>query len=82
MSSFIQTISLLGAFLILIAYWGHQRGWMNAKGKTYNVVNALGAFLLAYVALRPFQAGFFILECAWIGISLVALYKILRASKD
>jgi hypothetical protein len=81
MTSFIQTVSLLGAFLILIAYWGHQRGWMNAKGATYNILNAIGATLLAYVALNPFQAGFFVLECAWTAISLVALYKVLYPSK-
>jgi hypothetical protein len=78
MSHFIQAISLLGAFLILIAYWGHQQGWMNPKHATYNILNAIGAILLAYVALNPFQAGFLVLECIWTGISLVALWKVLR----
>jgi hypothetical protein len=78
MSSFIQTLSLLGAFLILIAYWGHQRGWMNPKSATYNVLNAIGAGFLAYVALNPFQAGFLVLECIWTALSLVTLYKVLR----
>lgn len=78
MSPFIQAISLLGAFLILIAYWGHQRGWMDARKVNYNVLNAAGAGLLAYVALYPFQAGFFVLECIWTALSLAALYKIVR----
>jgi hypothetical protein len=78
MTSFIQYFSLVGAFLILLAYWGHQRGWMNARGTAYNVLNAVGAAILAYVALYPFQAGFFILECVWTGLSLVTLYKVLQ----
>ena len=77
MTSLIQYFSLLGAFLILLAYWGHQRGWMNSRGATYNVLNAVGAGILAYVALYPFQAGFFVLECIWTGLSLVTLYKVM-----
>lgn len=76
MSVFIQTVSLLGAFLILVAYWGHQRGWMNPRSTAYNLLNAIGGAFLAYVALNPFQAGFFILECVWVVLSLVTLYKV------
>ena len=79
MSPFVQAVSLLGAFLILVAYWGHQRGWMNPKNAAYNALNAVGAALLAYVALNPFQAGFLVLECIWTGLSLVTLYKVLRS---
>lgn len=78
MSIFIQIISLLGAFLILIAYWGHQRGWMDARKPKYNILNAIGAGMLAYVALFPFNAGFFVLELIWTGLSLVTLYKVTR----
>ena len=78
MSVFIQILSLLGAFLILVAYWGHQRGWMDSKKFAYNALNAVGAFLLAYVALNPFQAGFFVLECIWTGLSIVTLYKVMQ----
>ncbi len=81
MISLIQYLSLLGAFLILLAYWGHQRGWMNTRGATYNMLNAVGAAILAYVALHPFQAGFFILECVWAGLSLITLWKVSRAAE-
>jgi hypothetical protein len=74
-----QVLSIVGAVLILAGYAGHQAGWLDARKTAYNAVNAAGAALLAYVALRPFQAGFAVLESAWTVISIVALGKALRA---
>lgn len=74
----IQALSFTGALLILIAYMGHQFGWMNPQGRLYNVLNAAGSAILGYIALRPFQLGFTILEWTWVAISL---YALLRAAK-
>ncbi len=48
---------------------------MDARRAAYNALNAVGAGLLAYVALRPFQAGFVVLESAWTLISVAALLR-------
>lgn len=70
-----QLASFVGALLILIAYVGHQLRWMDARSAAYNIMNAAGSAILAYVAFHPFQIGFVILEIAWVLISLYALLR-------
>jgi hypothetical protein len=77
-SLFRQVASFAGALLILIAYAGHQLGWVDARRSAYNILNGVGSAILAYIAFRPFQIGFVILEVAWTFISIFAL---LRARK-
>jgi len=75
-----QFASFIGALLILIAYVGHQLRWMDARRAAYNVLNAVGSAILAYIAFHPFQIGFVILEVAWVLISLYALLR--QASQE
>jgi len=77
-----QSLSLLGAAMILIAYAGHQMHRMDSRAALYNLLNAAGAAILAYIAMRPFQAGFAVMESTWTVISFVALIKALRARRD
>jgi hypothetical protein len=70
-----QLASFVGALLILIAYVGHQLHWMDARRAAYNVMNAVGSTILAYIAFHPFQIGFVVLEVAWVLISLYALVR-------
>jgi len=70
-----QLASFVGALLILIAYVGHQLNWMDARRAAYNVLNAAGSAILAYIAFHPFQIGFVILEVAWVLISVYALLR-------
>jgi hypothetical protein len=70
-----QIASFAGALLILIAYVGHQLSWMDARKAGYNILNAAGSAILAYIAFRPFQVGFVVLEVTWVLISLYALAK-------
>lgn len=68
-----QSASFLGAMLILIAYAGHQMGWMNPRRAAYNILNAVGSAILGYIAFHPFQVGFVVLEVTWTVISIYAL---------
>lgn len=68
-----QAFSFVGALLILIGYAGHRLNWMDSRKPVYNVLNALGSAILAYIAFRPFQLGFVLMEAAWVAISLRAL---------
>ncbi|MGD0416626.1 MAG: hypothetical protein ABSA80_14800 [Terriglobales bacterium] len=70
-----QLISFVGALLILIAYAGHQMGWINARRPTYNILNAVGSAILWWIAIHPFQVGFVVLEGVWTIISLWALAR-------
>jgi hypothetical protein len=71
----LQTASLLGAFLILAAYAAHQAGRMDRDSASYNLINAAGALLLLVVAVRARQVGFIVLEGTWTAISLAALRR-------
>ena len=70
-----QATSFTGAMLILVAYVGHQLEWMDSRGAAYNILNAVGSAILAYVALSPFQIGFVVLEFTWVAISIWALFR-------
>ncbi|HSY99928.1 MAG TPA: hypothetical protein VK788_10550 [Terriglobales bacterium] len=70
-----QIASFVGALLILVAYVGHQMNWMDSRKAAYNLLNAVGSAILAYVAFHPFQIGFVLLEVVWALISVYALAK-------
>ena len=70
-----QIASFVGALLILVAYVGHQMSWMNSRKAGYNLLNAVGSAILAYIAFHPFQVGFVVLEVTWVLISLYALAR-------
>ncbi len=73
-----QLLSFSGAMLILIGYLGHQMKWLDARRPFYNLVNTLGAAILAYIALRPLQIGFAIMEVTWTVTSVIALIAAMR----
>jgi len=75
----LQLVSFAAAMIILIAYVGHQSRRMDANGIAYNIMNAVGSGILTYVALRPFQIGFVVLESVW---ALVSVYAIIRAVRQ
>ena len=77
----LQLVGLAGAAMILVAYVGHQMRRMDSSGTLYNVLNAIGSGILTYVALRPFQAGFVVLEGTWAVVSVYALVRILRSAR-
>ncbi len=70
-----QIASFVGALLILVAYVGHQMNWMDSRKAGYNILNAAGSAILAYIAFQPFQVGFVVLEVTWVLISLYALAR-------
>jgi hypothetical protein len=70
-----QVVSFVGALLILIAYAGHQLNLMDSRKVPYNILNAFGSAILAYIAFRPFQLGFVVMEVAWVLISVRGLLR-------
>jgi hypothetical protein len=70
-----QMISFIGALLILVAYIAHQMQWMDSRKAAYNLLNAVGSAILAYMAFHPFQIGFVMLEVTWAVVSLYALLR-------
>lgn len=74
----LQITSFLAAMIILVAYIGHQTRRMDANGLAYNVMNAIGSGVLTYIAFRPFQVGFVVLEGVWAVVSVYAIARALR----
>ncbi|MES2746636.1 MAG: hypothetical protein V4655_14480 [Bdellovibrionota bacterium] len=76
-----QIASLIGAFLILIAYAvesirpGYLSRW------TFQSLNAFGSFGLFLAALVNNQYGFIVLEGAWFIISCVSLIRLAIVKK-
>lgn len=78
----VQILSTTGAMCCLIAYVGHQLHWIDSRKFLYNLLNVMGSGILGYVAFRPFQAGFVLMEGVWALVSLYALIKSLRKNYD
>ncbi|MEO6777888.1 MAG: hypothetical protein ABI194_00405 [Gemmatimonadaceae bacterium] len=77
---FFQTISLIGAALLLVGFVGMQMGRMRNDGAWFNALNFVGSGLLAWVAIHDRRAGFIILEIVWAIATLPPLYRALTKS--
>jgi hypothetical protein len=71
----IQLVSVLGAITILIAYAANQFGRVRITSLGYVLANAVGAGILATVALVEDQWGFLLLEGVWCLLACVALVR-------
>ncbi|MBW3629882.1 MAG: hypothetical protein KY464_11365 [Gemmatimonadetes bacterium] len=72
---FAQVISLLGAGLLLGAFFALQRGWLVPQDRGYNAMNFAGAALLTVVAVIDQRWGFIVLEGTWALLSIPPLLR-------
>jgi uncharacterized membrane protein len=72
---FFQLVSLVGAFLILVAYLAINRQWLKPHSRRYNLLNLVGGILLLWVAIVDQRIGFVILEAAWAIIAIPPLFR-------
>ena len=79
---FFQLVSLLGAFLILVAYLAINRRWMNPHHRIYNLMNLVGGLLLLWVAIEDRRIGFMVLEAAWAIIAVPPLVRPAAVAAD
>lgn len=70
-----QLVSLLGAFLILIAYLAINKKWLGPDHRLYNLLNLVGGILLLWVALVDQRIGFVVLEATWAMIAIPPLFR-------
>lgn len=70
-----QVISTVGAFLILLGYFGLQRGYFAREDRSFNVVNFVGSALLAWVAIVDQRIGFIVLEVVWALLSVPGMLR-------
>ena len=72
---FYQFISVVGAAMVLGAYFAYQRGIMGKESRWFNVLNFVGAALVTVAAVAARQWGIVLLEATW---SLLSLHALLR----
>lgn len=65
-----QIVSLVGAVMILGAYFAFQRGWLGRADRAFHALNFVGGALLCWVAIEDRRAGFILIEGAWAPLSL------------
>lgn len=76
---FAQGCSLVGAALVLGAFFALQRRWWTSRSLPYLWANFLGALLLTVVAVTDRRIGFVVLETTWAAVSL---WSILRPPRN
>ena len=75
-----QLIGLVGAVLVLGAYFALQRRWLTLEQRVYHALNLVGAGLLAWIAATERQVGLTLVEGAWALLSLPGLVRPPRRS--
>lgn len=77
-----QIVQLIGAVLILTAFVLNQQHRLGADSLTYLVLNAVGAAVLAVVAIADRDLGFTLLEATWTVVSTAGLVRHFRARAE
>jgi hypothetical protein len=78
-SMLIQTVSVIGAVMVLVAYAMIQIGQWKELDAGYLVLNVVGSLLLGIVAVVERQVGFVILEFAWTCLGVIGVVRAVQA---
>ena len=73
-----DVIGLIGVLLILITYGALTLEKMDSKSWLYSAGNGLGAVLILISLYYSFNLASFVIEIAWLAISLFGLWKAWR----
>lgn len=71
-------IGLLGAGMIILAYFLNQSRVLRSEDIRYPLINLIGALLITYSLFFTFNLASFVIEMFWIAISLMGIYKAMR----
>ena len=74
-----QVVQILGALMILAAYFGLQSGKLGPDRLGYQVLNFAGAAALGVIALLERQWGFVLLEVVWAVVTVPHLLRLVSA---
>ena len=75
---FANSCGMLGVVIILLAYALLQTGKMLAKSFIYSFINLIGSCLILISLMHHWNLPSFIIEIAWIIISLWGMYRSFR----
>jgi len=72
-----QLIQVVGSLLILVPFGLSQMGRLDARSRSYLLLNLTGSLTLAGDAAAGSQFGFLLLEGAWAIVSAIGLIRAL-----
>jgi hypothetical protein len=79
--TFFDLVGLIGVGLVLLAYFLLQTRMVTADDLRYPVINLVGAILILVSLTKTFNLASFVIEIAWIGISIYGIARIMRARR-
>jgi multisubunit Na+/H+ antiporter MnhB subunit len=71
-------VGMVGVVLLLIAYFFLSIGRWISHSFIYQFYNLLGAILILYSLCFHFNLSSFVIEVAWVIISLIGIYRVIR----
>ncbi len=69
----------IGVVILMVAFLLLQLGRLESSRLLYSVLNAIGASLITISLVFDFNLSAFVMEVFWILISLVGIFRTLRA---
>ena len=75
-------VGMLGAALIVAAYWLLQVDRLDSRSLSFSVVNGLGASGILFSLFFDFNLSAFAIESFWLAISLYGVFRALRLRKS
>ena len=75
-----DVVGTIGVVMILIAYFLLQTERLSGQSVGYSVVNLVGSLMIAVSLLYAFNLSSFIIEIAWIAISIYGIVRARRAT--
>ncbi len=72
---------LIGVTLILFAYFLLQAGRLRGDALTHQLLNAAGAVLVLVSLLYAFNLSAFLMELAWLAVSIYGIVRARRARR-
>ena len=71
----------IGVVMMLVAFFLLQAQRMGAQDLSYLLLNGVGAVLVLISLCFAFNLSAFVIETAWVGISVYGIVRVLRAQR-
>jgi len=78
----VDTIGMLGTFLVVLAFFLLQLERADPRGLGYNLINLCGALFLLFSLCFNFNLASFVIELFWITASLIGMWKYWQRRND
>jgi hypothetical protein len=75
----VDFVGITGVVILIVTYLLLQLNRLESNRVSYSLLNAIGATLIAFSLLFKFNLSAFVIEIFWILISLLGIYRSLRA---